>query len=138
MKYHKIKKIARELRRNQTAAERTLWPYISDRKLDGRKFLRQHAIIFESKNNDHAFFIPDFYCSSERLIIELDGPIHDYQKERDNWRDGILESMGYRVLRIKNEELVNIDLVLQKIRSEFTDQYPSFPKRRGQGWINKR
>lgn len=133
MKYHKIKKIARELRRNQTAAEKTLWPYISNRKLEGRKFLRQHAIIFESKNNDHSFFIPDFYCSSESLIIELDGPIHDYQRERDKWRDDILKSMGFRILRIKNEELVNIELVLKKIKFEFKEPHPSFPKRRGRG-----
>ncbi|MEE4256618.1 MAG: DUF559 domain-containing protein [Bacteroidales bacterium] len=135
MKYHKIKKIARELRRNQTAAEKTLWPYISNRKLEGRKFLRQHAIIFESKDNDHAFFIPDFYCSSEKLIIELDGPIHNYQRDRDKWRDDILRSRGFRILRIRNEELVNTEMVLKKIKNEFKEPDPSFPKRRGRGWI---
>ena len=105
MKYYEIKKIARRLRSQQTPAEKTLWNYIRERKLMGRKFLRQHPIIYESKRNNHFFYIPDFYCMKEKLVIELDGPVHDYQKERDFRRDQILRSQNLKVLRIKNEEL---------------------------------
>jgi len=119
MRYHRIKKIARKLRNNPTPAESLLWSYLSNRKLEGRKFLRQHPIIYDSVNNEHFFYIPDFYCRSEMLIIELDGPIHESQKERDNKRDLILQNRNLKVLRIRNEELVNIESVLMKIKNEF-------------------
>lgn len=119
MKYHEIKKIVRGLRNNQTPAERTLWAYIKNRQLEGRRFLRQHLIIHESMRNNHLFYITDFYCSSEKLIIELDGPIHNNQKDRDRRRDLILQSRNLKVLRIKNEELADIESVLNKIKKEF-------------------
>jgi very-short-patch-repair endonuclease len=66
-----------------------------------------------------AFYIPDFYCASEKLTIELDGKVHLYRKEKDAFRDNILNSFGLKVLRIKNEELATIEMVLKKIRNEF-------------------
>lgn len=119
MKYHEIKKTARRLRRNQTPAEKTLWAFIKDRQLEGRRFLRQHAIIYGSRGSEHFFYIPDFYCRKERLIIELDGPVHNNQKERDRKRDLILQSQNLKVLRFKNEELTDIETVLDKITKEF-------------------
>ena len=95
MHYFEIKQIARMLRDDQTPSERLLWSYLKGRKLCCRRFLRQHPIIYESKNNHHWFYIPDFYCWEERLIIELDGPIHDVQKERDKKRDDILTLHGF-------------------------------------------
>ena len=133
MKYHEIKKIARKLRLNQTPAERLLWSYISNRKVEGRKFLRQHPIIYDSYRNEHFFFIPDFYCRGELQIIELDGPIHKHQTEGDRKRDAILKSKNYRILRIQNEELINIELVLEKIKSEFNNTPPPCYKGGGQG-----
>jgi len=133
MKYHEIKKIARKLRLNQTPSERLLWSYISNRKVEGRKFLRQHPIIYDSYRNEHFFFIPDFYCRSELLIIELDGPIHKQQIESDRKRDAILKSKKYRILRIQNEELINIELVLEKIKSEFNNTPPPCYKGGGRG-----
>jgi len=133
MKYHEIKKIARKLRLNQTPAERLLWSYISNRKVEGRNFLRQHPIIYDSYRNEHFFFIPDFYCRSELLIIELDGPIHKQQIERDRKRDAILKSKNYRILRIQNEELINIELVLEKIKNEFNNTPPPCFKGGGMG-----
>lgn len=124
MKYYEIKRFARKLRLNPTPSEKILWKYLSNKKLEGRKFLRQHPIIYDRKNNDYACFIPDFYCRSEMLIIELDGGIHDAQKEYDRRRDEILISMDYRILRIKNEELKNINLVLKQIRSHFRNHTP--------------
>ena len=119
MKYYEIKKIARELRKQQTTAEILLWSFLNNKQLGGRKFLRQHPIIYESNNNEHFFYIPDFYCKREMLIIELDGPVHDNQKQRDKRRDLIIQSKNLKVLRIKNEELRNIDAVLRKISNEF-------------------
>jgi very-short-patch-repair endonuclease len=137
MKYYEIKEIARKLRLNPTPAEKLLWSYISDRKLEGRKFLRQHPIIYESYRNNHFFFIPDFYCRGEMLIIELDGQIHLKQRDRDRRRDMILKSMNLRVLRIQNEELQDIDLVLEKIKSFFKSAPPPCRQGGGRGWIIK-
>jgi very-short-patch-repair endonuclease len=55
------------LRENMTEAELVLWSVLKDKKLCGRKFRRQHSI---------GFYIADFYCPSENLIIELDGRYH--------------------------------------------------------------
>jgi len=120
MKYHKIKYFASQMRKNPTSEERILWKYIRKRQLCGRKFIRQHPIKYDSKGNDHSFFIPDFYCASERLIIEVDGPIHDYQKEKDSRREEILKSKGFTILRFKNSELKDINKVLSKIAEAFT------------------
>ncbi len=119
MHYKEIKKIASRLRNNQTPEEKLLWMHLRRRKLKGRKFLRQHPIIYESDKKEHFFFIPDFYCAEEKLVIELDGKIHDFQKEHDYNRDMILKEKGLRTMRIKNEELKNINEVLILISSKF-------------------
>ncbi|MEW7289257.1 endonuclease domain-containing protein [Aquimarina sp. 2304DJ70-9] len=62
-----LKNHRKELRKNLTPAEAFLWKYLQNRKLEGRKFRRQHSI----KN-----YIVDFYCAKEKLIIELDGEPH--------------------------------------------------------------
>ena len=61
------------------------------------------------------YFIADFYCAEEKLIVKIDGKIHDLQKEYGQSRDEILESLGLRVLRIKNEEFVEMKKVLEQI-----------------------
>jgi len=119
MKYPEIKEITRKLRGNSTLAEAKLWKYLRNRQLDGRKFLRQHAIIYESIGNEHFYYVPDFYCYSEKLTIELDGKIHDYTKKRDEKRDEIIESKGIRILRIKNEDLDEMEKVISEIKSKF-------------------
>ena len=103
MQYLEIRKIVRNLRKNMTASERLLWQELRNRKLDGKKFNRQHPIFYESNNNEHFFFVADFFCHECRLIIELDGPVHDLQKERDNERDFTLQELGYKVLHIRNK-----------------------------------
>lgn len=122
MKYDQIKQLTRKLRHNATLPEQKLWRYLRRKQLDGRKFLRQHAIIHESIGDEHFFYVPDFYCFQENLAIELDGEIHIYTKERDKSRDEILNDLGIKVLRFKNEELNNIELVLEKIKSEFINE----------------
>jgi very-short-patch-repair endonuclease len=115
MKYSQIKKYAKRLRNNPTTAESLLWKYLREDRLCNRRFLRQHPIIFESTFTEHFFYIPDFYCASSKLIVELDGRIHDYQADRDQQRDEILKHYGLTVLRIKNEELNDIEKVIEKI-----------------------
>lgn len=119
MKYPEIKEITRKLRNNPTPSEVKLWKNLRRRQLGGRKFLRQHAIIHDSIGNEHFFYVPDFYCSKEKLAIELDGKIHYLTKERDFKRDEILNDLGIKVCRIKNEDLKDIDNVLTKIKNEF-------------------
>ena len=119
MTISEIKAFATELRRNPTPSEKILWEYLRKKQLDGRKFLRQHPIILYAIKDHIAFYIPDFYCAKEKLVVELDGKIHLKMKERDNERDRILQDYGFKVLRIKNEELEDIDKVLGKIRSCF-------------------
>ena len=119
MKYAEIKKFARELRYRPTPAEKLLWSFLKNRQPNGRKFLRQHPIIYENANNELFIYIPDFYCNEEKLVIELDGPVHVYQKNKDHKRDLILKSKGINILRIRNEELKDIGAVLAKICSNF-------------------
>ncbi|NOU61716.1 DUF559 domain-containing protein [Marinifilum sp. JC070] len=130
MKYAEIKKIKQKLRKRVTPAEQVLWRHIRRRQLKGRKFLRQHAIVYDSNVNEYFFFIPDFYCKDEQLAIELDGKIHDFQKAKDHNRDEILKNMGITVLRIKNKELKELNKVLEKITSHFKreDNDPIFKR----------
>jgi len=90
-------------------------------QLKGRKFLRQHVIVYESVKNEHFFFIPDFYCAREKLIIEVDGKIHNYQKDRDRHRDEILRAKGLKILRLKNKELDDMKKVIDRIEMMFDD-----------------
>ncbi len=122
MKYSQIKEVTQKLRHNATKHEVVLWRYLRKRQLEGRKFLRQHVIIYDSIGNEHFFYVSDFYCMAEKLVVELDGKIHDFTKQRDQKRDNILEEMEIKVLRIKNEEVINdIEGVLKKIKYEFNE-----------------
>jgi very-short-patch-repair endonuclease len=87
----------RQLRARATPAEAALWLALRDRQLSGLKFRRQHAL---------GPFVVDFCCVSCRLIIELDGAIHDRQVEQDRARTEYLEQLGYRVVRFRNEEML--------------------------------
>jgi very-short-patch-repair endonuclease len=87
---------AHELRRKMTPAENALWQELRTNKL-GLHFRRQQVI---------EGFIVDFYCHSAGLIIELDGDIHQEQKEYDDSRDKILENMGLHVLRYSNDDVL--------------------------------
>jgi len=119
MHYNEIKELSRKFRKNPTPEKLILWQYLRKRKRKGKKFLRQYPVIYENMGTEYFFFIADCYCATEKLIIELDGPVHDRQKERDIRRDEILIQEGYRILRIKNEELKNMEKVLQKIEAVF-------------------
>ncbi len=112
----RITQLVRELRRNQTPAENQLWQELRNRKLKGCKFLRQQPVFYGiGYGGRRLFFVPDFYCAATKLIIELDGKIHDFQKDYDENREEILKSLGLTVLRFKNEELKDIENVKKRI-----------------------
>ena len=111
-----ITQLARTLRRHQTSSEEILWQALRNRKLSGKKFLRQHPIVYEELNGKKYFFIADFYCAEHNFVLELDGKIHDYQKDCDKQRDLVLKMKGLKVLHVRNEELQNMELVLKKIK----------------------
>jgi leucyl-tRNA synthetase len=115
MKYSEIKELARSFRKNPTSAEKLLWEEIRRRTIGGYKFHRQYPIIYEARNGEYFFYIPDFYCPAKKLVIELGGKIHDYQRERDRHRDEILKEMNLHILRIKNKELGEMEKVIDKI-----------------------
>ena len=105
MNKHQIVKRCRRLRRNQTKSEKFLWERIRNRKIKGLKFLRQHPFIYQANGFNLNYFIADFYCAEKKIIIELDGEIHEIQKEYDENRDSILQEMGIKVTRFKNGEI---------------------------------
>jgi len=70
--------IFRDLRKNSKNAEKIFWRTVRDRKFEKRKFVRQHP-LFHDMIGKESFFIADFYCHEERLIIELDGDYHKYK-----------------------------------------------------------
>ena len=90
-----------------------MWKHLQRKKLYGKKFRRQHSI--ES-------FIVDFYCASEKLIIELDGEVHlnPTSEQKDENRDMELNELGYKVLRFENQMVFHhLESVLQEIRDNF-------------------
>ncbi|MEX0905362.1 MAG: endonuclease domain-containing protein [Balneolaceae bacterium] len=114
-----ITNLARELRRRSTPAEKILWHELRNRKFHGVKFFRQHPVIYEMDRGKYYFFIPDFYSAEQKLVIELDGLIHGKQKYYDQQRDLVLEGLGLRVIRFKNEELRDLEGVKKRIESMF-------------------
>jgi very-short-patch-repair endonuclease len=72
----RINQTARELRKNQTESEKIFWELVRGRKLSGIKFLRQYPITYSVYQKPY-FFFADFYCAKSKLIIEIDGSIHD-------------------------------------------------------------
>ncbi len=108
------KQFCRELRKSQTSEEKILWERIRNRKLLGGKFYRQYP-IFNDRLGQDTFYIADFLCFQCKLVIELDGKIHLKRKLSDKVKDDILHSLGFTVIRFKNEELKDIDKVLESI-----------------------
>ena len=100
---------ARSLRRAPSEAEKRLWGFLRDRRLNDFKFVRQAPL---------GPYYADFLCRERRLIVEIDGVTHgdDHQVSHDARRTRYLESQGYRVLRVWNIEVfTNLDGVLTTI-----------------------
>jgi len=104
-----MKQIARDLRQRQTPAEEILWECLRDRRLGDLKFRRQHPLT-------NTAYVVDFLCHEARLVVELDGGIHQQQREDDAVRQANIEAEGYRVLRFSNDAVLNdLEAVLTHI-----------------------
>jgi very-short-patch-repair endonuclease len=92
--------IAYDLRIKMTEAEKVLWKKLRNRQVKGYRFRRQHPV---------REFVVDFFCYEAKLVIELDGEVHDdpFQKERDQERTKILQSMGLKEIRFRNKEVLD-------------------------------
>jgi len=118
-----MKKRARSLRKRQTDAERLLWSRLRSRQLARFKFRRQQVM---------GVYIVDFISLEAMLIIELDGGQHATQIEYDAKRSSYLNSLGFKVLRFWNNDLLqDIDAVLEFIRIELIKS--PLPQGEGQG-----
>lgn len=106
----------RDLRKNQTPSENMLWQMLRNRKLEGFKFYRQHPIKV-NRDGKIGYYIADFYCHEKSLVIEIDGRIHENQKEYDEYRTFVINQLGIRVFRLKNEELNNTSSAIAKIKA---------------------
>ena len=93
---------AKELRREMTPTEKILWEELRANKL-GVHFRRQQVI---------QGFIVDFYCHKAGLVIEVDGDVHDLQKEEDERREKVLSELGLQIIRFKNDEVIRSLLVV--------------------------
>ena len=105
----------RQLRKNLTPAEAYLWDQLKAKRLDGKKFVKQHSI---------GNYIVDFYLASDRLIIELDGEVHQNAStmEYDEKRTAYLNREGFTVIRFENKMVFdNLKSVLMEIRDNYIE-----------------
>ena len=103
-----IVELARDLRSNMTPAEIMVWEALCKKQVEGFRFKRQYPI---------GRYIADFYCHELKLIIEIDGDIHNTRNEYDKNRDQFLEADGYTVLRFSNDKIIDsIDSVINTIK----------------------
>jgi very-short-patch-repair endonuclease len=117
--WEKLKPVARQMRREPTEAENRLWQHLRNRRMHGFKFRRQHSI---------ERFIVDFYCAEARLVIEVDGPIHQYQASDDLIREDFLKAKGLCVLRFTNDSVLHgTAAVLLRIRETLASNRRSSP-----------
>jgi len=121
----KLKSLSRKLRRQATDVEHLLWNYLRARQLAGFKFRRQ--VVIEP-------YIVDFACFEARLIIEADGGQHVERNESDAKRTVYLESLGYRVIRFWNHEILeHTDAVLEQIQRALINIPSPRPSPEGRG-----
>ncbi len=96
-----------------TQAETKLWKRLRANQLKGLHFRRQQVIFG---------FIVDFYCHKYKLIVEIDGDVHDNREELDLARENILIQNGFRIIRFKNSQVENnIEEVLTKVLDVVVD-----------------
>ena len=103
--------VAREFRKTSTAGEAILWGRLRGRQFSNRKFRRQQPV---------GPFVLDFYCPEERLAVEIDGSIHEAQREADAERQALLETLGIRFVRLRDEDVRgDLPSALQTIMQAF-------------------
>ncbi|SEG80572.1 Very-short-patch-repair endonuclease [Bosea lathyri] len=99
---------ARSLRKRSTKPEDIIWDALRNRRIDGLKFRRQSPLLN---------YTVDFLCFERKLIIEIDGKQHGRERDYDMARTVELESHGFTVLRVRNDEVLgDLDAVIGKIR----------------------
>jgi very-short-patch-repair endonuclease len=114
-------KYAQEMRKNPTEGEKVVWNILRKFRHHGYIFRRQHPVDI---------FIADFYCHKLKLIIEVDGGVHDSDQaiEYDDGRSGELEKYDLNILRFTNEEVLNetekVTLIIQNYISCLTSPSP--------------
>jgi very-short-patch-repair endonuclease len=116
-----IFKLAKELRKDETEAEKRLWTKLNRNQIKSLQFRRQHPINI---------FIADFYCPKLKLVIEVDGSIHEISEygEHDIGRSDILNDFGITVVRFTNDQVLNnldgtinqIECIVKKMLNETT------------------
>jgi len=106
--WERLKPLARQMRQDPTPAENRLWQRIRKQQICGAKFRRQVPL-------DR--FLVDFCCFSARLVVEVDGPIHQYTVAEDAIRRDFLAFLGFRVLRFTNQQVfMALETVVAEIR----------------------
>ncbi len=113
-----ILRAAAILRKNMTLAEKILWKKLRDRKIFDVKFRKQHPVWI---------FIVDFYCHEYKLVIEVDGEIHNEEEliEHDLNRNAELNKFGLEVIRFTNDQILyDIDSVVSAIHKKITELSP--------------
>jgi very-short-patch-repair endonuclease len=129
-------KYAQEMRKNPTESEKVLWNTLRRFRSEGYIFRRQHPLDI---------FIADFYCHKLKLIIEVDGEIHDSEQaiEYDDGRSGELEKFGIKVIRFTNDQVLGdketvISLIHQYISETASPSPPGEGDRGGEASIKGR
>jgi very-short-patch-repair endonuclease len=113
--WEKLKPIAHEKRHKPTPAEKELWKHLKNRQLLDFIFRRQHCI---------GQFIVDFYCYKAKLVVEVDGKIHQYKPQEDKIRQDYLESIKLKVLRFSNDDvLFDTHKVILKLRDHLSSTF---------------
>jgi very-short-patch-repair endonuclease len=112
--------LARAQRQRATSSTQLIWEAVRNRRLNNAKFVREKII---------GRYIIDFYCRERSLVLEIDGSVHDtpeamnYDLARDAW----LRAQGYRVMRVRNEEVIaNMPAVLERVRAVLSSP-PVYP-----------
>ncbi|MFQ3573961.1 MAG: endonuclease domain-containing protein [Thermodesulfovibrionales bacterium] len=122
----KLKEVARRLRNKSTKAEIKLWTYLKGNQTIGYDFHRQKPI-------DN--YIVDFFCNKLMLAIEVDGYTHSFEAvaDRDALKEQRLNEIGIRVLRFKDEDVMNnIEGVITEIKEWIKAHTPLSPLNRGE------
>jgi very-short-patch-repair endonuclease len=115
--YRGITLLARELRKNQTPEEKIVLGLLRKKQFSDFKFLRQHPVFIREYERWVDFYIADFYCKKLKLIIEVDGRIHEAKVGYDKERDEKLLSKGILVERILNELTGDITKLNESLKS---------------------
>ena len=117
-----IKETARKLRKNLTQAESYLWENIRKWKILWKQFQKQKPIfVYEEDSWLPRYIIADFYCSENKLIIELDWSVHSNKEvlELDKHKEMLLKNIWYKVIRFTNDEVLNnLEETFQTIKKQ--------------------